>query len=183
MKKAFQDMLHRLGEVNPTHENYNDSCTSKDTEDPSWSTSFKNKRTQKTSSTLEDFISVVIVLVRNIIVLVSELLMITTFRAESMPVHANMPAHAKPRETLTNKGGRPGVSSEAMLLALVTGKGRLKRNGMQLTKQTAEHLPRRGESLAQKAKTTEEDTRSLYQIRKNLARMKKTYPSLGCVKK
>ncbi|GJU84612.1 hypothetical protein Tco_1292158 [Tanacetum coccineum] len=130
MKKAFQDMLHRLGEVNPTHENYNDSCTSKDTEDPSWSTSFKNRRTQKTSSTLEDFISVVIVLVRNIV-----------------------------------------------------SKGRLKRNRMQLTKLTAEHLPRRGGSLAQKAKTTEEDTGSPYQIRKNLARMKKTYPSLGCVKK
>ncbi|GJY66778.1 hypothetical protein Tco_1535172 [Tanacetum coccineum] len=41
------------GEVNPTHAYYNGSCTSKDTEDPSWSTSFKTKRTQKTSSALE----------------------------------------------------------------------------------------------------------------------------------
>ncbi|GJT81684.1 hypothetical protein Tco_1056026 [Tanacetum coccineum] len=41
------------GEVNPTHAYYNGSCTSKDTEDPSWSTSFKTRRTEKTSSTLE----------------------------------------------------------------------------------------------------------------------------------
>ncbi|GJX98003.1 hypothetical protein Tco_0355022, partial [Tanacetum coccineum] len=53
MKKAFQDMLHELGEVNPVHAYYNGSCTSKDTEDPSWSTSFKTRRTRKTSSALE----------------------------------------------------------------------------------------------------------------------------------
>ncbi|GKD54709.1 hypothetical protein Tco_1288096, partial [Tanacetum coccineum] len=53
MKKAFQDMLQGLGEVNPTHAYYNGSCTSKDTEDPSWSTSFKTRSTQKTSSALE----------------------------------------------------------------------------------------------------------------------------------
>ncbi|GJT32160.1 hypothetical protein Tco_0922579 [Tanacetum coccineum] len=53
MKKAFQDMLHELGEVNPTHAYYNGSKTSKDNEDPSWSTSFKTRRTQKTSSALE----------------------------------------------------------------------------------------------------------------------------------
>ncbi|GJV49017.1 hypothetical protein Tco_1439229 [Tanacetum coccineum] len=67
MKKAFQDMLHGLGEVNPVHAYYNGSCTSKDNEDPSWSTSFKTRRTQKTSSALEDFISVVFVPDRNII--------------------------------------------------------------------------------------------------------------------
>ncbi|GKG34595.1 hypothetical protein Tco_0437291, partial [Tanacetum coccineum] len=44
MKKAFQDMLH---------EYYNGSCTSKDNEDPSWSTSFKTRRTSKTFSALE----------------------------------------------------------------------------------------------------------------------------------
>ncbi|GKC76376.1 hypothetical protein Tco_1127150 [Tanacetum coccineum] len=54
MKRAFQDMLHELGEVNPTHAYYNDSRTSKDNEDPSWSTSFKTRRTQKTSSALEE---------------------------------------------------------------------------------------------------------------------------------
>ncbi|GKD96010.1 hypothetical protein Tco_1379907 [Tanacetum coccineum] len=53
MKKAFQDMLHGLGEVNPTYAYYNGSCTSKDTEDPSWSTSFKTRRTQKTSSAMK----------------------------------------------------------------------------------------------------------------------------------
>ncbi|GKC38570.1 hypothetical protein Tco_1050954 [Tanacetum coccineum] len=37
------------GEVNPVHAYYNGSCTSKDNEDPSWSTSFKTRRTQKTS--------------------------------------------------------------------------------------------------------------------------------------
>ncbi|GJW19725.1 hypothetical protein Tco_0027161 [Tanacetum coccineum] len=41
------------GKVNPTHAYYNGSCTSKDTEDPSWSTSFKTMSTQKTSSALE----------------------------------------------------------------------------------------------------------------------------------
>ncbi|GJW66311.1 hypothetical protein Tco_0120735 [Tanacetum coccineum] len=53
MKKAFQDMLHEIEEVNPTHAYYNDSRISKDTEDPSWSTSFKTRRTQKTSLALE----------------------------------------------------------------------------------------------------------------------------------
>ncbi|GKB25655.1 retrovirus-related pol polyprotein from transposon TNT 1-94 [Tanacetum coccineum] len=53
MKKAFQDMLHGLEEVNPTHAYYNDSRTSKDTEDSTWSTSFKTRRTQKTSLALE----------------------------------------------------------------------------------------------------------------------------------
>ncbi|GJT10003.1 hypothetical protein Tco_0857045 [Tanacetum coccineum] len=41
------------GEVNPVHAYYNGSCTSKDNEDPSWSTSFKTRRTSKTSSALE----------------------------------------------------------------------------------------------------------------------------------
>ncbi|GJY15334.1 hypothetical protein Tco_0385756 [Tanacetum coccineum] len=46
--------LHGLGEVNPTHTYYNGSSTSKDTEDPSWSTSLKTRRrTQKTSLALE----------------------------------------------------------------------------------------------------------------------------------
>ncbi|GKC28112.1 hypothetical protein Tco_1035406, partial [Tanacetum coccineum] len=53
-KKAFQDMLHGFwGEVNPTHAYYNGSYTSKDTEDPSWSISFKTRRTYKTSPALE----------------------------------------------------------------------------------------------------------------------------------
>ncbi|GJU59169.1 retrovirus-related pol polyprotein from transposon TNT 1-94 [Tanacetum coccineum] len=69
MKKAFQDMLHELGEVNPTHAYYNGSCTSKDTEDPSWSTGFKTRSTQKTSSALEDFICVVFVPDRNIVLI------------------------------------------------------------------------------------------------------------------
>ncbi|GJZ34875.1 hypothetical protein Tco_0580692 [Tanacetum coccineum] len=43
-----------MGEVNPTYAYYNGSRTSKDNEDPSWSTSFKTKRTQKTSSALEE---------------------------------------------------------------------------------------------------------------------------------
>ncbi|GJU99268.1 hypothetical protein Tco_1328539 [Tanacetum coccineum] len=38
---------------NPVHAYYNGSCTSKDNEDPSWSTNFKTRRTQKTSSALE----------------------------------------------------------------------------------------------------------------------------------
>ncbi|GJU68607.1 hypothetical protein Tco_1254866 [Tanacetum coccineum] len=54
------------GEVNPVHAYYNGSCTSKDNEDPSWNTSFKTKRTHKTSSALEDFICVVFVPDRNI---------------------------------------------------------------------------------------------------------------------
>ncbi|GKA20269.1 hypothetical protein Tco_0700258 [Tanacetum coccineum] len=53
MKKAFLDMLMNWGEVNPVHAYYNGSCTSKDNGDPSWSTSFKNRRTSKTSSALE----------------------------------------------------------------------------------------------------------------------------------
>ncbi|GJR40179.1 hypothetical protein Tco_1215863 [Tanacetum coccineum] len=47
---AFQD---KGGEVNLVHAYYNGSCTSKDNEDPSWSISFKTRRTSKTSSALE----------------------------------------------------------------------------------------------------------------------------------
>ncbi|GKA84968.1 putative RNA-directed DNA polymerase [Tanacetum coccineum] len=61
-------MLHELGEVNPVYAYYNGSCTSKDTEDPNWSTSFKTRRTQKTSSALEDFSCVVFVPDRNIVI-------------------------------------------------------------------------------------------------------------------
>ncbi|GKC73923.1 hypothetical protein Tco_1119806 [Tanacetum coccineum] len=41
------------GGVSPTHAYYNGSRTSKDNEDPSWSISFKTRRTHKTSSALE----------------------------------------------------------------------------------------------------------------------------------
>ncbi|GJY73309.1 hypothetical protein Tco_0477740 [Tanacetum coccineum] len=44
IKKAFQDMMHELGEVNPTHAYYNGSRISQDTIDPSWSTSIKTER-------------------------------------------------------------------------------------------------------------------------------------------
>ncbi|GJT27998.1 hypothetical protein Tco_0908273 [Tanacetum coccineum] len=47
MKKAFQDMLHGLGEVNPTHAYYNGSRTSKDNEDPSWSTKLTVAKTNE----------------------------------------------------------------------------------------------------------------------------------------
>ncbi|GJY27956.1 hypothetical protein Tco_0403723 [Tanacetum coccineum] len=50
------------GEVNPTHAYYNGSCTSKDAEDSSWSTSFKTRRTQKTSSALEELSKTLFVL-------------------------------------------------------------------------------------------------------------------------
>ncbi|GKA44346.1 hypothetical protein Tco_0737070 [Tanacetum coccineum] len=52
-RKLFKTCCMNWGEVNPTHAYYNGSCTIKDTEDPSWSTSFKTRRTQKTSSALE----------------------------------------------------------------------------------------------------------------------------------
>ncbi|GJV45492.1 hypothetical protein Tco_1430028 [Tanacetum coccineum] len=52
-KKLFKTCCMNWGEVNPTHAYYNGSCISKDIEDPSWSTSFKTRRTQKTSSALE----------------------------------------------------------------------------------------------------------------------------------
>ncbi|GJT28066.1 hypothetical protein Tco_0908341 [Tanacetum coccineum] len=52
---SIDDLLNlsSYGEVNPTHAYYNDSRTSKDNEDPSCSTRFKTRRTQKTSSALE----------------------------------------------------------------------------------------------------------------------------------
>ncbi|GKA26600.1 hypothetical protein Tco_0712709 [Tanacetum coccineum] len=43
----------QLGEVNPVHAYYNGSRTSKDNEDPGWNTSFKTRRTQKTTSAVE----------------------------------------------------------------------------------------------------------------------------------
>ncbi|GJS90669.1 hypothetical protein Tco_0773305 [Tanacetum coccineum] len=52
-RKLFKTCCMNWGEVNPTHAYYNGSRTSKDNEDPSWSTSFKTRRTQKTSSALE----------------------------------------------------------------------------------------------------------------------------------
>ncbi|GKA95932.1 Golgi to ER traffic protein 4, partial [Tanacetum coccineum] len=67
-KNPLQGMFGELfkGEVNPVHAYHNGSRTSKDNEDPSWSTSFKTRRTQKTSLALEDFICVVFVHDRNI---------------------------------------------------------------------------------------------------------------------
>ncbi|GJX31153.1 hypothetical protein Tco_0241008 [Tanacetum coccineum] len=53
-RKLFKKCCMIWGEVNPTHAYYNGSCTNKDTEDPSRSTSFKTRRTQKTSSALEE---------------------------------------------------------------------------------------------------------------------------------
>ncbi|GKC53337.1 multidrug resistance-associated protein 5 [Tanacetum coccineum] len=52
-RKLFKTCCMNWKEVNLTHAYYNGSCTIKDTEDPSWSTSFKTRRTQKTSSALE----------------------------------------------------------------------------------------------------------------------------------
>ncbi|GJQ94496.1 hypothetical protein Tco_0005635 [Tanacetum coccineum] len=66
-RKLFKTCCMNWGEVNPTHAYYNGSCTSKDTKDLSCSTSFKTRRTQKTSSALEDFICVIFVLDRNIV--------------------------------------------------------------------------------------------------------------------
>ncbi|GJS89299.1 hypothetical protein Tco_0771935 [Tanacetum coccineum] len=52
-EESFQTCCMDWGKVNPFHAYYNGSCTSKDNEDPSWSTSFKTRRTKKTSSALE----------------------------------------------------------------------------------------------------------------------------------
>nr|GEV29108.1 hypothetical protein [Tanacetum cinerariifolium] len=65
-RKLFKTCCMNWGEVNPVHAYYNGSRTSKDNEDPSWSTSFKTRRTSKTSSALEDFICVVFVPDRSI---------------------------------------------------------------------------------------------------------------------
>ncbi|GKA47915.1 putative ribonuclease H-like domain-containing protein [Tanacetum coccineum] len=56
-RKLFKTCCMNWGEVNPTHAYYNGSCTSKDTEDPIWSTRFKSRRTQKTSSDLKIMVS------------------------------------------------------------------------------------------------------------------------------
>ncbi|GKB87347.1 hypothetical protein Tco_0959619 [Tanacetum coccineum] len=52
-RKLFKTCCMNWGEVNLVHAYYNGSCSSKDNEDQSWSTSFKTRRTQKTSSALE----------------------------------------------------------------------------------------------------------------------------------
>ncbi|GJS65833.1 hypothetical protein Tco_0680397 [Tanacetum coccineum] len=52
-RKLFKTCCMNWGEVNPVHAYYNGSRTSKDNEDPSWNTSFKTRRTQKTTSALE----------------------------------------------------------------------------------------------------------------------------------
>ncbi|GJT11501.1 hypothetical protein Tco_0858543 [Tanacetum coccineum] len=52
--RSFSSRLHGFrGKLRPVHAYYNGSCTSKYNEDPSWSTSFKTRRTQKTSTALE----------------------------------------------------------------------------------------------------------------------------------
>ncbi|GKF00702.1 hypothetical protein Tco_0027625, partial [Tanacetum coccineum] len=59
MKKAFQDMLYELGEVNPVHTYYSVPTTSKDKEDSSWGTCMKTKDKKdilNIGSALEDFI-------------------------------------------------------------------------------------------------------------------------------
>ncbi|GKC59752.1 hypothetical protein Tco_1087350, partial [Tanacetum coccineum] len=59
--KVMLYWLHRVnGEgnrsnvVNPVHAYYNGSRTSKDNEDPGWNTSFKTRRTQKTTIDFEE---------------------------------------------------------------------------------------------------------------------------------
>ncbi|GJS28841.1 putative ribonuclease H-like domain-containing protein [Tanacetum coccineum] len=69
MKKDFQACCMNWGEVNPTHAYYNGSCTIKDTEDPSWSTSIKTRRQRRHlqhRSAWMSFYHVVFVLDRNI---------------------------------------------------------------------------------------------------------------------
>ncbi|GJU99957.1 hypothetical protein Tco_1329228 [Tanacetum coccineum] len=50
---TFQDICKNWGKLDQFSAYYNGSCTSKDNEDLSWSTSFKTRRTQKTSLALE----------------------------------------------------------------------------------------------------------------------------------
>ncbi|GJR13609.1 hypothetical protein Tco_0796261 [Tanacetum coccineum] len=52
-RKLFKACCMNWGEVNLTHAYYNGSKLSKHNEDLSWSTSFKTRRIQKTSSALE----------------------------------------------------------------------------------------------------------------------------------
>ncbi|GJS96461.1 hypothetical protein Tco_0803429 [Tanacetum coccineum] len=52
-RKLFKICCMNWGEVNLTHAYYNGSCIIEDTEDPSWSISFRTRITQKTSSALE----------------------------------------------------------------------------------------------------------------------------------
>nr|GEW90298.1 reverse transcriptase domain-containing protein [Tanacetum cinerariifolium] len=69
MMKAFQDILHELGEVNPTHAYYNGSRTSKDNEDPRWNTSSRPKELRRQLQFWKRFGRlhlIVFVLVRNI---------------------------------------------------------------------------------------------------------------------
>ncbi|GKD22706.1 hypothetical protein Tco_1224409 [Tanacetum coccineum] len=69
-RKLFKICCMNWGEVNPTHAYYNGSCSSKDTEDPSWSTSIKTGSHKCHLHHWKHFLSpyyVVIVLDRNII--------------------------------------------------------------------------------------------------------------------
>ncbi|GJR36273.1 hypothetical protein Tco_0115731 [Tanacetum coccineum] len=66
MKKAFQDMLHGLGGVNPTHAYYNGSRTSKDNEDPSCIQVFKDQENSQDNFSFGRLYLIVFVLVRNI---------------------------------------------------------------------------------------------------------------------
>ncbi|GJU47263.1 reverse transcriptase [Tanacetum coccineum] len=77
------------GEVNPVHAYYNGSCTSKDTEDPSWSTCFKTRRIRKTSSALE-------ALWKNLFVLY--LYLIGTFEILLLTLTVNEIGTRKPKE-------------------------------------------------------------------------------------
>ncbi|GKF04538.1 hypothetical protein Tco_0035206, partial [Tanacetum coccineum] len=52
-RNLFKTCCMDWGEVNPTHAYYNGSRTSKDNEDPGSNTSFKTRRTQKTTSAVE----------------------------------------------------------------------------------------------------------------------------------
>nr|GEU77572.1 hypothetical protein [Tanacetum cinerariifolium] len=70
MKKAFQVMLHELGEVNPTHAYCNGFRTSKDNEDPSWNTSLRPRELRRQLQLWKRFGRlhlIVFLLVRNII--------------------------------------------------------------------------------------------------------------------
>ncbi|GJU78229.1 ribonuclease H-like domain-containing protein [Tanacetum coccineum] len=74
------------GEVNPTHAYYNDSRTSKDNEDPSCSTRFKTRRTQKTSSALEALLKTLYAL---LLYLLGIFLRIRCYKGESNVIGIN----------------------------------------------------------------------------------------------
>ncbi|GJR74821.1 putative reverse transcriptase domain-containing protein [Tanacetum coccineum] len=112
------------GEVNPTHAYYNGSRTSKDNEDPGWNTSFKTRRTQKTTSAVEALWKTIL---RCYLYLLGTLVNVVNNHTQAIPVHRIQVIEGVQREQ-----GHRIVGVESTVTALTERVAELERDNRRL---------------------------------------------------